>query len=277
MYFIFNKLNSTAFYLPFLSLGSVLLLSIFSFCNWGLEIKKWHLLTNYLTTTSLMQALKQHFIGQALGFITPNKIGEYGAKGTFYPKKQRPEIWMLNFVGNAHQMTITILFGILGLLLSNLALLENFMFFLFASTLALGALIFIALKFKQHKYVLILKSIPKKLHLKTFALSVMRYLIFSLQYYYILKVLGITIPEKIIFINTWLYYFISSCVPSFALTDAIVKSSVAISLFGLYNAPPLLIIAASTTMWLLNFVLPTCIGCFYLLTLKKSPDGILYN
>jgi hypothetical protein len=53
-----------------------------------------------------------------------------------------------------------------------------------------------------------------------------------------------------------------------SLFDVVIKSSVAIWVFGFFNANELDILTIVMIMWTYNFVLPSLLGSYYVLTFK---------
>ena len=88
---------------------------LFTFFNWLLEIIKWKTLVSSIKEISFFEASKQSFSSLTASLLTPNRIGEYGAKAIYYPKDERYKILFLNFLGNFNQMFVTFLFGVFGL------------------------------------------------------------------------------------------------------------------------------------------------------------------
>ncbi len=67
-----------------LKISGVLMLM---FVNWGIEARKWQLLVSSIQTVSFGKAFKAVFSGQALGFNTPNRMGESALIPAFtYPQ-----------------------------------------------------------------------------------------------------------------------------------------------------------------------------------------------
>ena len=66
--------------------------------NWMLEIYKWQMLSREVTPISYQEAAKQSLASHAFALITPNRIGEYGAKALFYAQSFRKQILTLNFI-----------------------------------------------------------------------------------------------------------------------------------------------------------------------------------
>ena len=80
-----------------------------------MEIAKWKILTNNVKKNSWLETTRQSLASLTLSLITPNRIGEYGAKALYYTNDKRKQILLLNFAGNFYQLVITIVLGAIGL------------------------------------------------------------------------------------------------------------------------------------------------------------------
>ena len=125
-YFIYQKLvNNTDLdfneFIQFLSKNgafstkNILFLLVLTLFNWFFEILKWQYLVSVLKSISLKKSLEQSLGALTASLITPNRIGEYGAKAMYYPVNKRGKIMLLNLVGHMTQMSITLVFGCIGL------------------------------------------------------------------------------------------------------------------------------------------------------------------
>ncbi len=256
-----------------LVLISILLFTLF---NWTFEIIKWKNLVDTYSNISFFESLKQSLSSLTASLLTPNRIGEYGAKAIYYPKYLRTKIMFLNFWGNFTQMSVTVLFGFIGCLY-----IWKKVDFYFTNTwqfigwsVAISGLA-ILIMFKKlligyySKMIKELKRIPKKIHLKNVGLSILRYLIFSHQFYLLLVIFGAEINYltgiKIIFS----IYFVASLIPGFVIFDWLIKGSVAVSLFSFFGVNEILVLSVTSIMWILNFALPTVVGSYFVLTFNK--------
>jgi hypothetical protein len=71
-------------------------------------------------------------------------------------------------------------------------------------------------------------------------------------------------------------YFIASIIPGFVVFDFIVKGSIAISVFGIFGVPDMVVLGVTTIMWLLNFALPAIIGSYYVFAFEMpSPAKVI--
>ena len=258
----------------------LLLISIvlFTITNWLFEIKKWKSLVSSIKQISSYQASKQAFSSLTASLLTPNRIGEYGAKALYYPPQERKKVMLLNFLGNFSQMNMTIFFGLLGILYlgRKIPVQMHITFFqVFGITLIFGLLLFYLFKnyWNTHwqKFVQSLQSIPVSIHVKNYTYSLLRYLIFSHQFYLLLIIFGVDFSYLTLMSLIFVMYFIASVIPGFVIFDWLIKGSVAVSLFGIYEINEIVILSIISIMWLLNFALPAVIGSYYVLTFDKIP------
>jgi hypothetical protein len=260
------------------SLSFVLLLLLFTLINWSLEILKWKTLVSFVSQISIVQSAKQSLASLTASLLTPNRIGEYGAKAIYYTKAYRPKILMLNFLGNAHQMLITMLFGFFGLLILGDHFSLKTLPVSLLSGIVLGLIIlFISIAFFQKKWIDVLRrsinnflKIPLSIHKTSFLYAALRYLIFSHQFYLFLLFFGVDLPYSMAMPIIVSMYLISSVIPGFVLFDWLVKGSVAVTLFRLFGVDDIIVLSITASMWILNFAFPAIIGSFYVLTFKSN-------
>ncbi|MCK7589120.1 lysylphosphatidylglycerol synthase domain-containing protein [Subsaxibacter sp. CAU 1640] len=272
----------------FFSVKTIFFLLILTVFNWFLEILKWKTLVSLVIPISLKNTFEQSLGALTASLLTPNRIGEYGAKAIYYAKPFRKKIMLLNLLGNMMQMTATVLFGIVGIVLLmqfyHLQLNYTLVFILIAIFLIVALLIVFALKtdkfeikgFSAKKIKGFLKSIPSNLWFKGLTLSVGRYLIFSFQFYVLLKTFGAEIGyfQAIMVITSM--YLVASVVPSISIFDVVIKGSVAVYLFSFVGVNNLTVLCVVMLMWILNFVIPSIFGSYYVLNFNfpKSEDSL---
>ncbi|MFY0713270.1 flippase-like domain-containing protein [Seonamhaeicola sp. NFXS20] len=296
-YFIYNKLvnnNELDFsvFINFLtkndgfSLKNTIFLLFLTFLNWFLEITKWQKLVTTLKKISFKKALEQSLGALTASLFTPNRIGEYGAKAIYFTGSNRKKIVLLNLLGNISQMLVTSIFGIIGLSFFITKYSINIDYYKLRRITILFILILTIIAFviknntftikgfsieKIKDYIL---TFPKKTLTLILVLSIIRYLTFSFQFYVLLHIFKVDISylNAMVFITSM--YFLSSIIPSIFIFDVVIKGSIAIYLFALIQINELTILSITTIMWLLNFVLPSIIGSYYVLTfnLPKLED-----
>ena len=281
-YFIFTniafneELKFIDFYTKMINFGvfsskNIIFMLFFTIINHFLEIKKWKTLTKSVKNNSWFEATEQSLASLTFSIITPNRIGEYGAKVLFYPNNKRKQILLLNFAGNFYQLAITIILGMIGLVFLykyasfSIISTQNSIIIIIALISVVG--IFYFLKENYSKIGDWLSKIIELLSFKNnkivILISLLRYLVFSHQFYFLIYCfkLNISYFEAMTAISS--VYLIASCIPILSLFDVSLKGSVAIIVFSIFEIDSIQILSITTLMWLLNFVFPAIIGSYF--------------
>lgn len=246
----------------------------FSLCNWLLEILKWKLLVGTQQIINFKMAARQCLSALTVSLATPNRVGDYVAKALYYSKNQTKTIVVLNAIGQFTQLFITLIFGILGLIYLYLIFgFETSIPFNFLWILA--AIILIVLLSKKGRFYgsrinQFYRSLSISLHLKILAISLMRYLIFSHQFYFLMVFFNLQVAYLPSMTAIFSMYLLASIIPTLAIFDWAVKGSAAVVIFGFLHYKSLPILEISIIMWLLNFALPAFLGSFFVLQFKTS-------
>lgn len=290
VYFIYDKVvhNSQLYFYEFYNQiktvllndsSTILILLTFTFFNWFFEIWKWKILVATLQKITFYNAAKQSLAALTVSLLTPNRIGDYGGKAAYF-SKNRSKIVLLNLIGNLNQLLITILFGIIGLVfflktfdveinfyrLRRLGYLLGFLILFIIPNKNRSVKLFEYLKLRQLKKFV--KEITIKTHLKVLTLSLVRYVLFSHQFYFLLTVFGVEIDYFTLMYLIFSMYLIASLIPSISLFDWAVKGSVAIYIFTFIDIPEITIVTITLLMWILNFAIPSLIGSFFVMNFK---------
>jgi len=286
-YFIYNqlanndKLDWQKFLVLFhknqsvLGIGFILLLSVL---NRLFEILKWKYLVSSLRPISLGEATKQVLAALTAGLFTPNGVGEYAGKALYFDKKETKKIVFLNLICNGIQMILTVIFGIFGLLYFNAqynVITSKTIAILFAGFFLLVGVLFFSKKvnikgYSIEKLIHKINEIPKPIHQKNTLLAILRYLVFSHQYYFLFLAFDVDLPYLILISAITSVYFLASSLPTFQFLDFAVKGSVAVYFFGILGVNEWIVIFITTLMWFLNVVLPVLLGSYYVLNFKTK-------
>jgi len=298
-YFIYQKLANnnalnfsdfTAFLLKnnVFSPKNIIFLLILSFFNWFFEISKWQLLVNFIKRISFKNAIEQSLGALTASLFTPNRIGEYGAKAIYYTSNLRKRIMLVNLMSNLLQMSVTTILGVIGLSFYILKYdpeinhykLARFSVYVLIAILLLSYGItksrFTIKGFSLEKIKRFITEYPKSKIALGFIYSVIRYLIFSFQFYFLLQIFKIDISYLNAMTIITSMYLLASIIPTIFIFDVIIKGSVAVYLFSLADVNELIVLSIITIMWLLNFVIPSLFGSYYVLSFNfpKSQDKI---
>ena len=192
---------------------------------------------------------------------------------------------LTNLVSNLIQMGVTLILGLIGLIIftqsHTLNIDLNKILLLLLISALLIVLISIVFKksnikvkeFSIQKIIQFLIHFPKKNLVIAAMLSLLRYLIFSFQFYYVLTIFGVDINYLNAMILITSMYFLASIFPSIFIFDVVIKGGIAVYLFSLIGVDELVTLSVVTLMWILNFVLPSIIGSYYILRFKFQTEN----
>lgn len=262
--------------------------------NWGLEAWKWQLLGQKLEEISYLRAFRAVMVGLTLGFITPNRLGDYAGRVLELKSKARLEAIGAVFIGRFCQLVATVLVGSLGLIYFALLLYWraypgiclSIFFLLLVLNAAMLLLLFNARAMvalvaavgplrKLAKYLAIMGSYTFAEMNRVLLLSLVRYFVFLLQFVLLLILFEVRLNPVEYISGVSAAFFLKSVVPSVSLlSDLGVRELSAMYVFGLLGQERLQVLSASLSLWLLNIVVPSAIGLFFVLRLKLSKRGV---
>lgn len=282
-YFIFTniafneELKFIDFYTKMINFGvfsskNIIFMLFFTIINHFLEIKKWKTLTKSVKKNSWFEATEQSLASLTFSIITPNRIGEYGAKVLYYPNNKRKQILLLNFAGNFYQLAITIILGMISLVYlykyASFSIVSSQISIIIIIALPVVAAIFYSLKEKYSTindwFSKIIELLSVKNNKIVILISLLRYLVFSHQFYFLIQCfkLNISYLEAMTAISS--VYLIASFIPILSLFDVALKGSVAIIVFSIFGIDSIQILSITTLMWLLNFAFPAIVGSYFI-------------
>lgn len=279
-------IDFSAFFLTIVSKGAavsyfLILFLVLAMLNWTFEILKWQNLVSSIDRIDFKTALKQSLASLTVSLATPNRIGEYGAKALFFEKENRKKILLLNFYSNAAQLTMTVVFGCVGLFyfLWNYEVVYSVgaLLAILITILVIGVLGYYFRKrelfvqgFSIANTLRFFQKFPSFQKLKVLVFSLLRYLIFSGMFYGMLLFFGAEVPIYTAMALIFAMYLLVSIVPTIFIFDVVVRGGVAVWLFSFVGIPELAVLSTVFLMWIFNFVVPSLIGSFFLITYQPA-------
>ena len=254
--------------------------------NWSLEALKWQILTSRVQKLSMNDAVKAVLSGISTGFFTPNRIGELVGRVTFLDPENHKSGVTLSVVNSLTQNIIMALCGIpacilffsitKGKLQADTIL---FIMILLMCILIFGFLYFTLPHWSQRlnksrftkkisSFTDCLSAYKLKDLLQILGVSFIRYAIFCSQFYFMLRFFGIELTPWQAFISIPTTYLFVTFTPSFAFSEAAVRSSYAVLLIGTFSGQVINIALAGICIWAVNFVIPMLLGSVILVRKK---------
>jgi hypothetical protein len=266
--------------------------------NWGLESKKWQILTSHIQQTSFGTAFKSVMAGISFTMLTPNRLGEFLGRVLFLPDGSRIRAATLTVLSSISQLAITLLAGIIGLIylkisvpelkmdqLAWTSLLTNTLIWGGIGCLALALVVYFNLgwvirQFEKippfSKYAFYIHAIGE-IHyvelLKLIFLSGVRYGVFIIQYVLVFRFFEVGIPITGLLAATAVMFLLLAVIPTVALAELGIRGQVSLFVFGILSVNSLEILVGTATIWFINIIFPAIAGSFMLLSVRlfKKP------
>lgn len=271
-------------------LALIALVLIGMLLNWSIEALKWKELVKKITQIRFLKSLQIIITSITIGIFTPNRIGEIAGKAYFLEKGRRTYGLLVAGIGSFAQLTATVVMGLTGFTLFLIcfpdkihlnALFNEFtaLFFLFLTLLLLWSffniqkikpiLLKIPYLQKKSEQIHFLSHQSRKSLLVILLYSILRYFIFSIQFYLLLLIFDVQISllESIVAIT--LTYFFMTIVPTTTLAELGIRGSLAIFFVGMFTPQIPGIIWATICIWIINIAIPAIAGAPFLLFHQK--------
>ncbi|MBB6131562.1 lysylphosphatidylglycerol synthase domain-containing protein [Mucilaginibacter lappiensis] len=274
------QINSTH---VFIVMGIVVLLMV---VNWVLEAFKWQYLAQRLVNISIWESVEAVFCGLTWAISTPNRVGEYGGRVLFLPNRKRIHGVFAMAVGAFGQIIMTNLLGLIAIIwlfykyIPVSAWLFVVIILISALTMSILLICFFHIKViinllnriaflrKYHRFFDIMGRYKTKELIRILGFSMARYFTFTIQYCIVFHLL---IPQFAFFpmvMMLFVYFFVTSAVPSLDLLDVGVRSFTASHLFAYVTDQKIAIIAGVSSIWLINLIIPAILGSLFVFKLK---------
>lgn len=281
-----DRLLSTKAILTFLVVLLLMLL------NWGIEAKKWSLLMIPYKAISFKQSYRAVLAGLTVSVFTPNRIGEFFGR-VLTLSFSNPVFAMLSTIaGSIAQLMVTIVLGLPAALyiyllhmpisqmpiesiiiaVSFVPLILLILLFQYLPAIFRWLATLVPSRFRIVKYYMRAFTPHTQKHLNLVLLySFLRYGVFTAQYVLLLCFFGVSEYYLDLFIPVAAVFFIMMAIPSVALAELGVRSSVALSVFSVWfglssklsDEVTMGIMVSASVLWIINIAIPAFIGSFY--------------
>lgn len=241
--------------------------------NYYFEITKWKILGRLLEDRSFARATGEVLRGLKLGVVTPLMAGDYIGRSMDFKKENRLSAVLLNLYNSFTQTWTALLFGGAALFLWYFR--EKTALFLFPAAVISGAaLISLGLLYgiqpaMLQKWAWIRKymaafSLPLAIKNRVIGLSVLRSIIYNLQYVCFYLGFGITLDPAIFFIGINLLLLVKTVGGGLNIFgDLTLRELVSLHFFKLYQVDERLVLIATFAVWFFSVFAPVLIGIFY--------------
>jgi uncharacterized membrane protein YbhN (UPF0104 family) len=258
--------------------------------NWLLETYKWQLLTSNIQQINFKTSLKAVLAGISAGFFTPNRVGEFVGRLMFLNTENRKAGLTLSVVNSLTQNLIMTLCGIPACILFYTSTFTNmetninrYLILLTVCLLLLGLFYFLfpklSQRFKQTRFSNKLKAFTDCLSdfrfkdlIQIILVSLFRYMVFCVQFFFMLRFFGIELSSWQALIAIPTNYLFVTFTPTLAFSEATVRSSFAVLTIGAFSPQIVNIALAGMCIWMVNFVIPMLVGSVVMVKKNTSTE-----
>lgn len=267
---------------PFYLIAVVLLLPV----NWGLELLKWQriLKANHIDY-SLKALFQSLFSGVTTGIITPNRIGNFIGRMIFFKGKVRGQLILGTLYSNFSQFLVTLLFGAIGFIL-----LKEILFQAYGATIVNTSIVIsiLSLMFyfavpivplsnfrflnKKLNILIQFQKVSTKLIFPLLLFSSLRYLVFSIQFLFMLMAFGAAASFNL-YAGILLLYLVSTLTPSLFFGKLLIRETAGLIILSLFINNSAIIVISSLLLWFVNLGIPSLLGLLFILRKKNFKNA----
>lgn len=262
--------------------------------NWIMETCKWRVFTQPWSGLRFGQSLRAVLAGVAASMLLPNRSGDYLGRWLLTPDDQKTKLLLASLAGHYCQFLVLLGLGLPSVLalssyLKDLPLIDarSFMFMVAGIFLFLLLTGLVVVPRLLHHYAAsiqlgewpgfwrhiqsvlkhgleVLTQYQVNHLLQGLAWSALRYSLYSVQYYLILRFYGIQLPLGAAVAGVGSIYLFQTAIPLPPVLGLLARGEIALLVWGVWGANALSILAASYTLFVLNLVFPALLGLFYI-------------
>lgn len=244
-------------------------------CNFLIESIKWKLVVEATNPLSFFKAIKSVLVGQAFAFFTPNRIGEYAGR-TLFLEAGNKLIGMAQMGWASYaQLIVTICIGAIALAL-NISLYPwsdgpwMITVKLVSPIIAIISVFVFFYRREWKGWMSFLNRVQIENSLKWSMLffSVIRYLVFMLQYVWIAYMLRMNIHVFPLILSVSILFLCLSILPTISITELVIRGQLLLMIMAPFYNDKMMIISLSSFIWGINFLIPSIIGTILTLSYR---------
>ena len=258
--------------------------------NWGIEAFKWKISVSSIQEVSFIKAFQAVLSGLSFSVSTPNRMGEYLGRLFYMNEGNRLKTISITIVGSISQLIITLLAGCIGLFFLRNQIEEAKLVSALWMNVILYGVIFVLLVLvlfyfriswivkwidrlpgiKRFVYLLeAIENFSAGLLLRLLLLSLLRFIVFTLQYYLLFILFDVSISWWPAFWTVSVSFLVMAIIPTIAIAELAQRGKVVIAIVGLYSDNQLGMTFSTAAIWFINLILPAIIGSLLILKMRR--------
>lgn len=255
--------------------------------NWSVEAVKWKVSVATTQAIRFLPAFHAVLSGVSLSVSMPNRMGEYAGRVLHLPEGSRLKAVPASLMASMSQLLVTLVAGIAGLVVLKKALLQSghinrIWYEVLLSGTVIATLVLTLFYFgtgtwrlwlqrwlRNSRHVYLLQSLHlfgASLLLRLLSLSVVRYIVFSVQYVLLFSFFEVHVAAYLVCSVTAVLFLAMAVIPTIALAELGLRGQLSLQLMGLFTKNSLGVVLTSATAWAVNLVVPALAGSLLILT-----------
>lgn len=281
------------------SLGSMKLLNLavvilLMFVNWSIEAIKWKISLKNVQQVSFGKALQGVLSGVSFAVSTPNRMGEYLGRVLYMNEGNRLKTISVTIVGSISQLIITLAMGAAGILILQEGIIDKHLISpIWMQVIIYGvlaAIFFLTLfyfrlpwlikwvdrlpRMQRYAYLInTLEDFNATILLKLLSLSLLRFIVFILQYYLLFSLFEVNILWWQAFWTVSVSFLVMAVIPTIAIAELAQRGKILIAIVSLFTANELGLTLTTASIWFINLIIPAVAGSLLILRIKKIMKG----
>lgn len=258
--------------------------------NWSLEAVKWKIAVREVQQVSFIKSFQAILSGISFSVSTPNRIGEYLGRVLYMNEGNRLKTISITIVSSISQLLITLLMGCTGLFLLGSTMSEKQLISpMWLQVIRYGVLAVIILltlfyfrlpwlvkwveRFpgnKKFRYLVkALEEFNATLLFKLLSLSLLRFIVFIIQYYLLFRLFNVELVWWQVFWTVSVSFLVMAVIPTITLIELVQRGKVVATVVGIYSINELGMNLATAGIWFINLILPAIAGSLLIVRMRK--------
>jgi hypothetical protein len=243
--------------------------------NWFIESQKWSVIAGISEKISMKESVYGVLAGLATGAATPNRSGEFAGRIFALRETRLADGIALTVFSSLVQVIVTVIAGCAGIVIfRNHDLIRNHASDLFVTIIIVvvsAAIVLIVMKSGFiAKRISVVRSINRSIFIKSVLLSVLRYCVYGLQFYLLLRICDVQCGTLQLAAAIAVNYLVVTIIPTFMIMEVFVRGAVASGVIGVLCGNHETAAVCALLLWLLNVGIPTLAGVAVITRLRLN-------
>jgi hypothetical protein len=125
---------------------------------------------------------------------------------------------------------------------------------------------------KIHVYLKVIHRFDNRQLLRILLISLIRYLVYTLQFYLLLQLFLVRAPFWDLICTIWLIFWAMAIVPSIAIAEIGIRGETALFFLLPLSSNQLGIVSSTVLLWFVNLIIPALVGCLFVYRIRLYDD-----